>query len=94
MEQANIEGGNLNTDVFVADKQDRGDLVLFALEFGEGKNSATAKLAVLEAEWGALILSDSFSSFSAQAMRLASKWDRIPDKLPSQHRDVGKFINP
>ena len=31
--------------------------------------------------------------FASQAMRLASKWDRLPDKLPSQQRDKAYFVS-
>ena len=69
LEEANVEGKNLNTDVFVSDRVNRGDLILHALEFGTGANSASAQLAVLRAEWVALALTDNFSTFAAQAIR-------------------------
>ena len=72
--------------------QGRGDLVLTALEFGVGDNATATQLAMIKAEWGALLFDNSFSMFASQAVRLASKWDRLPDKMPSQQRDKASFV--
>ena len=45
LEEANVEGKNLNSGVLVDSRLNRGDLILNALEFGEGENSTGAQLA-------------------------------------------------
>ena len=69
------EGGNLNYDIFNAGSnfEDRGDLVLNALEFGVGENVTATQLSVIQAEWGARVsIFDLLLSFSILASFTAS----------------------
>ena len=87
LEESDLEGGRLNSDVFSTVNKNRGDLVIQALEYGIGENATTTKLAVIQGEWDTLVFNDeeqTFGQFASRAVSLANRWDGTPNKKTGQ----------